>query len=177
MRGGVALLYGGGKISRAGRRTHIGEQIARFDVVRTETVLGVEIALDVGDVKIVVNFFEGLAVGIQPDLFAVFFKNGVPQRAGGGKEEICIGVPPEKRLTAVVSARPEIIFLRRRCDPFHGGEILEADLRLFGGRLVIVLGKNVPIGFIHHKQFGGFCSGNQFQPAVYVALGKEIIDV
>ena len=78
MRGGVALLYGGGKISRAGRRTHIGEQIARFDVVRTETVLGVEIALDVGDVKIIVNFFEGVAVGIQLDLVAPFYKRVFP---------------------------------------------------------------------------------------------------
>lgn len=177
MRGGVALLYGGGKISRAGRRTHIGEQIARFDVVRTETVLGVEIALDVGDVKIIVNFFEGVAVGIQLDLVAPFFEKGIAERAGGGKEEICVGVPSEKRLSAVVPARPEIIFFRRRCDPFRCGEILEADFLLFGGRLVIVLGKSVPIGFIHHEQFGGFCRGNQFQPAVYVALGKEIIDV
>ena len=172
---GVAGHHLLGEEGGAGAGAHIGEDVARLDVVAAEAARGGKPALDEGHIVVVPQLAGGLLAQAHGHFALLHVKDGVAQLFCPDEQVVCHGVAAKQGLAVVGGSRlgvgPLVVFLGRLHQPFHGGKIIVAGP---GG-----LGKGLPIGVVQQQQLGGFRHREDLHAAIVVkiALGEVVVDI
>ena len=163
----VALHHLSREIGRAGGGTYIADDISGLDVVAAEPAGSAEIALHIGNIVAIPEFFRHFLIEIQSHPAIFHMENLCSQLFCTDEHIVCHGVSSEKGF----AIRPVVVFLCCLDESFHRRQII------VGGSCLP--GKFLPVGIVQKKKLRRLCHRENLDAAVpgEIALLNVVLNI